>query len=84
MQPAGNIGSEPAKTSREGTSSKATAATEGTSNSAKATDVLAQRKAVAAKTTLPPVAEKTTKLMKVSENLIRQKTDMAKVAAAEK
>jgi hypothetical protein len=45
--------------------------TEGTSKSAKAADVLAQRKADAAKTTLPPVAEKTTKLMKIKEILIR-------------
>jgi hypothetical protein len=50
----------------------------------KATDDLAQRKAEATKTTLPPVAKKTTKLMKVNENLLRRKTDAAKVAATEK
>jgi hypothetical protein len=57
---------------------------ESTSKSAKAADVLAQRKAEAAKTTLPPVVEKTTKLMKVNENLLRRQTEVAKVATAEK
>jgi hypothetical protein len=84
MQPAGNIGSEPAETSKKGKAGKTITTTEGTSKAAKATDVLAQRKAGAAKTTLPPIAEKSTKLMKVSENLIRRKTDAAKVAAAER
>jgi hypothetical protein len=42
MQPPGNIGSEPAETTKKGKSSKATTAIEGTSKSAKATDVLAQ------------------------------------------
>jgi hypothetical protein len=45
---------------------------------------LAQRKAEAAKTTLPPIAEKSTKLMKISENLVRRKTEVVKVAATEK
>jgi hypothetical protein len=44
MQPAGNIGSEPAETSKKGKTSKAAVATEGASKSTKATDVLAQRK----------------------------------------
>jgi hypothetical protein len=84
MQPAGNIGSELAKTSKKWKTSKATVVTEGTSKNVKATDVLAQRKAEATKTTLPPVVEKTTKLMKVSENLLYRKTDAAKVATTEK
>jgi hypothetical protein len=63
---------------------KSVAAAEGTSKNVKATDVLAQRKAKAAKTTLPPTAEKSTKLMKFSENLIRWKTDEAKVDAEER
>jgi hypothetical protein len=33
---------------------------------------------------LPPLAEKSSKLMKVNENLIRRKTDTAKVVAAER
>jgi hypothetical protein len=45
---------------------------------------LAQWKSEVAKTTLPPVAEKTTKLMKVSKNLLRRKTDTTKVAAVER
>jgi hypothetical protein len=32
----------------------------------------------------PPVAEKTTKFMKVNENLLRRQTEVVKVAAAEK
>jgi hypothetical protein len=47
-------------------------------------DVLAKRKADAAKTTLPPLAEKSSKLLKVNENLVRRKTEAAKVAAAER
>jgi hypothetical protein len=84
MQPAGNIGSEPAEISTKGKVNKSVAAAEGTSKNVKATDVLAQRKAKAAKTTLPPTAEKSTKLMKFSENLIRRKTDEAKVDAEER
>jgi hypothetical protein len=53
MQPTGNIGSEPVETSKKGKSGKATVVAEGTSKSAKAIDVLAQRKAEATKTTLP-------------------------------
>jgi hypothetical protein len=64
MQPTGNIGSEPAETSKKGKVGKTTVAMEGTSKVAKATEVLAQRKAEAAKTTLPPLTEKSTKLMK--------------------
>jgi hypothetical protein len=59
-------------------------ALEDTSKGAKAADVLAQRKADAAKTTLPPIAEKTSKLMKINENLIRRQTEAAKVAAVER
>jgi hypothetical protein len=77
MLPDGNIGSEPAETSKKKRTGKATTATEGPSKS------LAQRKADAAKTTLPPVAEKTSKLMKLNENLIRRHTEAAKVAAGE-
>jgi hypothetical protein len=84
MQPSGNIGSEPAETSKKGKTSKAAVATEGATKSTKASDVLAQRKVEAAKTTLPLVAKKMTELMKVSENLLRRKTDAAKVVAAEK
>jgi hypothetical protein len=84
MQPAGNIGSEPAKTSKKRKTGKVTATAEGTSKSTKPTDVLAQRKADAAKTTLPLVTEKTTKLMKVTDNLLHRKTDAAKGATTEK
>jgi hypothetical protein len=84
MQPAWNIGSELAETSKKGKPSKTVAATEGTSKIAKATNVLVQRKVEAAKTTLPPISMKSTKLMKVSENLIRQKTDVVKVASVER
>jgi hypothetical protein len=84
MQPAGNIGSEPVETSKKKRAGKVAATIESTSKSAKAADVLAQRKAEAAKTTLPPVVKKTTKLMKVNENLLRRQTEVEKVAAAEK
>jgi hypothetical protein len=50
--------------SKKGKVGKTTVAMEGTSKVAKATEVLAQRKAEAAKTTLPPLTEKSTKLMK--------------------
>jgi hypothetical protein len=43
-----------------------------------------QHKAGATKTMLPPLVEKPSKLMKVSENLIRRKTEPAKVVATEK
>jgi hypothetical protein len=84
MLPAGNVGSEPAETSKKKRTGKVTTTTEGTSKSAKAANILAQRKADAAKTTLPPVTEKTTKLMKINENLIRLQTEAVKVAAAER
>jgi hypothetical protein len=84
MQPPGNIGFEPAEISKKGKMGKAIATMEGTSKPAKATEVLAQRKAEDAKTTLPPVAEKPSKLMKIGENLVRRKTEAAKVAVAEK
>jgi hypothetical protein len=45
---------------------------------------LAKRKADAAKATLPPLAEKSTKLLKVNETLARRKAEAAKVAAAER
>jgi hypothetical protein len=70
--PAGNVGSEPAETSKKERTGKTMTAPDGASKSAKAADVLAQRKADAAKTTLPRVAEKTSKLMKINENLIRR------------
>jgi hypothetical protein len=57
MQPPGNIGSEPAETSRKGKSSKAAGTTEGALKSTKAQDVLAKRKVDAAKATPPPLAE---------------------------
>jgi hypothetical protein len=84
MQPRGNIGSEPVKTSKKGKMSKAAGTTEGASKSTKAQDVLAKRKADATKTTLPPLVEKSSKLLKVNENLVRRKTEAAKVAAAER
>jgi hypothetical protein len=84
MQAPGNIGSEPAETSWKGKSSKASGMTEGAPKSAKAQDVLGKRKADAAKTTLPPLAEKSSKLLKINENLARRKTEAAKVAADER
>jgi hypothetical protein len=42
-----------------------------------------EQMAEAAETTLPPIAEKTTKLMKVTENLARRQTKAAMIAAAE-
>jgi hypothetical protein len=50
----------------------------------KAQDILAKRKADAAKATLPPLAEKSTKLLKVNETLARRKAEAAKVAAAKR
>jgi hypothetical protein len=84
MQPLGNIGSEPAETSRKGKSSKAAGMTEGAPKSTKAQDILAKRKADAAKATMPPLAEKSSKLLKINENLARCNTEAAKVAAAER
>jgi hypothetical protein len=43
-----------------------------------------QQKADAAKTTLPTIAKKTSKLMKINENLIRRQTEAAKVVATER
>jgi hypothetical protein len=57
MQPPGNIGSEPAETSKKGKISKTAVTTEGAAKGTKAQDVLAKRKADAAKTTLPLLAE---------------------------
>jgi hypothetical protein len=45
---------------------------------------LAKRKADAAKATLAPLAEKSTKLLKVNETLARRKAEAAKVAATER
>jgi hypothetical protein len=84
MQPPGNIGSEPVETSKKGKTNKTAGATEGAPKSMKAQDVLAKRKAEAAKTTLPPLAEKSSKLLRINENLTRCKTEAAKVAATER
>jgi hypothetical protein len=84
MQPPSNIGSELVETLKRGKTIKAAGTPEGASKSAKAQDVLAKWKADAAKTTLPPLAEKSSKLLKVNENLVRCKTEAAKVAAAER
>jgi hypothetical protein len=45
---------------------------------------LAKRKADATKATLPPLPEKSSKLLKINETLARRKTEAAKVAAAER
>jgi hypothetical protein len=45
---------------------------------------LAKWKADAAKATLPPLAEKSSKLLKINENLARRKTEATKVAADER
>jgi hypothetical protein len=50
----------------------------------KAQDILAKRKADAAKATLPPLAEKSNKLLKVDETLARRKAEAVKVAATER
>jgi hypothetical protein len=84
MQPPGNIGSEPAETSRKGESSKAAVTTEGAPKSTKAQDVLAKQKADAAKATLPPLVEKSSKLLQINENLARRKTEAAEVAVAKR
>jgi hypothetical protein len=83
MLPAGNVESEPTETSKRKRTGKSTTAPEGTSKIVKDADVLAQRKADAAKTTLPPIVEETSKLMKINENLIGRQTEAVKVAAAE-
>jgi hypothetical protein len=84
MQPPSNIGSQPVETSKKGKMNKAAGTAEGTLKSVKAQDVLAKQKAEAAKTTLPLLVEKSSKLLKFNKNLIRRKTEAAKVAAAER
>jgi hypothetical protein len=84
MQPPGNIGSEPAGTSRKTKSSKTTVTVDNAVKSTKAQDILAKRKADAAKATLPPLAEKSTKLLKVNETLARRKAEAVKVASTER
>jgi hypothetical protein len=84
MQPPGNVGSEAVEASRKVRLSKTSSVVESTVKSSKAQDVLAKRKADAAKATLPPLAEKSTKLSKVNETLARRKVEAAKVAAAER
>jgi hypothetical protein len=84
MQPPGNIGYEPVETSRKSKSSKTAVTAENVVKNTKAQDILAKRKADAAKATLPPLVEKSTKLLKINENLARRKAEAAKVAAAER
>jgi hypothetical protein len=84
MQPPGNIGSEPVETSRKTKSSKTAVTVDNVVKNTKAQDILANRKADAAKATLPPLAEKSTKLLKVNETLARRKAEAAKVAATER
>jgi hypothetical protein len=84
MQPPGNIGSEPVETSRKNKSSKTAVTANNVAKNTKAQDILAKRKADAAKATLPSLAEKSTKLLKVNETLARRKAEAAKVAAAER
>jgi hypothetical protein len=84
MQLPGNIGSEPVETSRKSKSSKTAVTVKNVVKNTKAQDILAKRKADAAKAILPPLAEKSTKLLKVNETLARRKAEAAKVAAAER
>jgi hypothetical protein len=84
MQPPGNIGSEPVETSRKTKLSKTTVTVDNAVKNTKAQDILAKRKADAAKATLPPLVEKSTKLSKVNETLARRKAEAAKVAAAKR
>jgi hypothetical protein len=84
MQLPGNIGSEPVETSRKTKSGKTTTIVDSAVKNTKAQDILANRKADAAKATLPPLAEKSTKLSKVNATLARRKAKTAKVAAAER
>jgi hypothetical protein len=84
MQPLSNIGSEPVETSRKSKSSKIAVTAENVARNTKAQDVLAKRKADAAKATLPSLAKKSTKLLKVNETLARRKAEAAKVAAAKR
>jgi hypothetical protein len=57
MQPPGKIGSEPVETSRKTKSGKTIAVVDSAVKNTKAQDILAKRKADAAKATLPPLAE---------------------------
>jgi hypothetical protein len=84
MQLPGNIGSEPVETSRKNKSSRTAITAENAAKNTKAQDVLAKWRADAAKATLPPLAEKSTKLLKVNKTLARRKAEAAKVAAAER
>jgi hypothetical protein len=67
MQPPGNIGSEAVETSRKTRPGKTSSVVDNAVKNSKAQDILAKRKADAAKATLPPLAEKSTKLLKVNE-----------------
>jgi hypothetical protein len=71
MQCFDNIGSEPVEIYKKAKAGQIAVTTEGTSKNVKATDVSVHNKAKAVKTTLPPLVEKSTKLLKVNENLIR-------------
>jgi hypothetical protein len=84
MQPPGNIGSEAVETSRQTKSGKTAAVVDSAMKNTKAQDILAKQKADATKATLPPLAEKSTKLLKVNETLARRKAEAAKVAATER
>jgi hypothetical protein len=84
MQPPGNIGSEVVETSRKTRPGKTSAVVDSAVRNNKAQDILAKRKVDAAKATLPPLAEKSNKLLKVNETLARRKAEAAKVAAAER
>jgi hypothetical protein len=84
MQPPGNIGSESVETSRKTKPGKTTAVVDSAVKNIKAQDILAKRKADAAKATLPLLAEKSTKLLKVNETLARRKAEAAKVSTAER
>jgi hypothetical protein len=80
MLPVGNVGSELVETSKKRKTGRVTVTTKSTSKGVKAAD---EQMAEAAETTLPPIAEKTTKLMKVTESLARRQTKAAMIAAAE-
>jgi hypothetical protein len=84
MHTPGNIGSGPVETSRKTKSRKTAVTVDNVVKNTKAQDILATRKADAAKATLPPLAEKSTKLLKVNETLARRKAEAAKVAAVER
>jgi hypothetical protein len=84
MQPPGNIGSEAVETSRKTKTGKTTAVVDSVVKNTKAQNILAKRKADAAKATLPPLAEKSNKLLKVNETLALRKAEAAKVATAER